>query len=255
MVRLAWAGYLAVAVVAELLLPVVPVASALLDATVLVLALTHFGVSQRSPLAIGDPGVRLLPAVALLPLLRLLSLTMPAPALPRIVWLALAGAPMLLAVPAAARLATLDVREIALTRLSRAPASILVAAAGLPAGLLIGRLAVSPFAISDQAPLTALATGIVLIACAALPEELIFRGILQPLMVDRLGLAAIPIVGLVGGATYVGTGSLAIVGVMTVIGILYGWEVWRSGSIWGPVVSHSLLLLTSVALAPRIFGA
>ncbi len=255
MVRLAWAGYLAVAVVAELLLPVVPVASGLLDAAVLVLALTHFGVSQRSPLAIGDPGVRLLPGIALLPLLRLLSLTMPAPALPRIVWLALAGSPLLLAVPAAARLATLDVREIALTRISRGPGSILIAAAGLPAGLLIGRLAASPFASSNDTPLVALVTGIVLIGCAALPEELIFRGILQPLLLDRLGLMAIPLVGLVGAATYVGSGSLPVVGVMAVIGSIYSWEVWRSGSIWAPVVGHSLLLVTSVVLAPRVLGA
>ena len=249
----AWIAYLLATLAAEAVLPFSPVATAIVDAAVLVLALSDFGWAQRSPLAIGDPPTRLIPAVALIPLLRLLSLTVPVPAWPQDVWLALAGAPLLVAIAAAGRLANMDVVEMGLARLSRSWRSGVVAAVGLPAGLLVGWLQASPIGSGDS-PATAFAIALMSVGLAAVPEELIFRGILQPLMIAAIGRFAIIVGAVAFGLTYAGTGSPAIVAVMVVIGLVFGWEAAETRSIWAPVLGHSVMIVTVIFIAPLLFS-
>jgi membrane protease YdiL (CAAX protease family) len=250
----AWAAYLVAAVLGEALLGSFPAATAAIDACVLVAALSQFGWAQRSPLALGDPTVRLLPAVALVPLMRLLSLTMPAPALPPMTWIVLAGAPLLLAVAATARLVALNVREIGLAARPSDGLSLAVMAVSIPVGLGLAQLVPSESVPPMQTPLTSGLVALVLVSCGALPEELIFRGVLQPLVVRQTGRIGIVLVALVHAATYAGTGSLLVVGLMAVIGFLYGSEVARTGSLWTPLVGHSLIAVCATVVAPLLAG-
>lgn len=252
--RPAWVAYLSAAVLAEALLPFTAVGTALIDAAVLVLALSQFGWAQRSPLAIGDPDVRLLPAIALVPLMRLLSLTMPAPDLPHVAWFALAGAPLLLTVPATARLVVMDIGQMGLARLSRDRLTVAIVALSIPAGLLLGATTPDNVRLPIDTPLATGAAALVLVACAAIPEELIFRGILQPLMVGRVGPAGVVVTGAVSASTYLGTGSAAAVVLVGAMSLAYGWEVARSGSLWAPLVGHSLLVVSAGLVAPMLVG-
>lgn len=251
----AWIVYLAAAIVAELMLPIAPVGTALIDAAILVLALTHFGWAQRYPLAIGDPPTRLLPAVALLPLLRLLSLTMPVPEWPPATWLVLAGLPLLVAIWAAARLMHLDVKEISLVRVSRDWRTAAIVALSVPAGLLLARAAANPIWSTSEGPLATLATAVVIVAFAAIPEELAFRGMLQPLLGAVLGRTAILVSALAFAATYAGAGSIWAVLLMGGVGVAYGWEVDRTDALWGPIVAHAVLVTTAVFVGPAVFAA
>ena len=250
----AWVAYRAAAIVAEAALSFTPVGTALIDAAVLVLALSQFGWAQRSPLAIGDPDVRLLPAIALVPLMRLLSLTMPVPELPHVAWIALAGAPLLLTVPATARLVVMDIAEMGLARLSRDRLTVGIVALSVPIGLLVGATTPGDLRLPLDTPLAAGAAALVLVSCAAVPEELIFRGILQPLMVGRLGAGGVLVTGAVSASTYLGTGSAAAVLLVGVMGLAYGWEVARSRSLWAPIVGHSLLVVSAGLVAPILIG-
>jgi CAAX protease family protein len=249
----AWIAYLLATLVAEAALPFSPVATAIIDAAVLVLALSDFGWAQRSPLAIGDPPTRLIPAVALIPLLRLLSLTVPVPEWPQELWLALAGAPLLVAVAAAARLTNMDVVEMGLARISRSWRSGVVVAVGLPAGLLVGSLQASPLG-SGGSPAAAFAIAVIGVGLAAIPEELIFRGVLQPLMVAAIGRFGIIVGAIAFGLTYAGTGSPGVVAVMVAIGLVFGWEVAETNSIWAPVLGHSLMIVTVIFIAPVLLA-
>jgi membrane protease YdiL (CAAX protease family) len=246
----AWGAYLLAGVTAEALLHVSPAATALIDASILVAALTQFGWAQRSPLMIGDPTVRLLPAVALLPLMRLLSLTMPVPALPSVAWIALAGAPLLLAVAATARLVVLNVRDMGLGKPPRDVFSVALVIGSIPVGLLLGQM--SPSAIASPVGAESGLVALLVVSCGAIPEELIFRGILQPLMVRRIGGVAIAVVAAVHAATYLGTGSAQVVAVMALAGFAYGSEVARTGSLWAPVVGHSFLAVSATLVAPLL---
>jgi uncharacterized protein len=247
-----WLAYLAGALIAELLLPVAPLGTALIDAAVVVLALSQFGWAQRSPLAIGDPGSRVLPAVALMPLLRLLSLTMPVPDLPRVAWVVLAGAPLLFAVPATARLAFMTLDEMALVRISRDRISVAIALASGVVGFSLGRVVPSGMDLPLDTPVGIAISAAAVVACAAIPEELVFRGLLQPLMVDAIGPTAVVIAAVASGITYVGTGSLFAIAIMTATGLVYGWEVSRSRSLWAPIVGHSLLVVGALVIAPLL---
>jgi membrane protease YdiL (CAAX protease family) len=250
--RRAWAVYLAAAITGELLLGFVPAATALIDSLVIVAALTQFGWAQRSPLAIGDPAARLLPAVALLPLMRLLSLTMPVPALPPIAWIALAGAPLLLAVAATARLLVVSVRDIGLTRRPRSAGTVLVILLSLPAGLLLGMLAPAELLRPAESPLMSGLVAFTVVSCGAIPEELIFRGIMQPLVGRHIGGIGTIVVGLAFAATYAGTGSPAAIAVMAIAGLAYGFDLARTGSLWGPLIGHSVLAASATVVGPLI---
>jgi membrane protease YdiL (CAAX protease family) len=252
MERYAWAVYLAVAVAAELVLPFSPMVTALIDSAVLVAVLSHFGWAQRSPLAIGEPGIRLLPAVALLPLLRVLSITMPVPELSPIVWLGLAAGPLLFAVVSTARLTDIDARDIGIGIVPRDPYSAALIAGSIPVGLLLGWLQ-PPFLSVEGDPALAVAlTAATLVAGSAIAEELVFRGILQPLMGRAIGPIAIVLTAAVYGVTYLGSQSVAVAGIMALVGLAYGLVVARSGSLWGPLLGHSALILSAVFLAPVI---
>ena len=247
----AWIGYLAASLCAEIVLPFAPIATGIVDALVLVAALSHFGWAQRSPLAIGDPPTRLLPAVALLPLLRLLSLTMPVPEFPTFIWLALAGAPLVLAIIVAARLTSMDILEVGLARISRSWQSGALVLMGVPAGLALAWLQEPSFSSTDT-PAGAFAIALVAVGFAAIPEELIFRGLLQPLMSQTVGRSAVVIAALASGLTYAGSRSPGVMALMFGVGILYGWEVWRTNSIWAPIIGHSLLLVVGIFVAPAL---
>ena len=248
----AWMAYLGATILGEIVLPLAPAATSLIDSAILVVALTHFGWAQRSPIAVGDPTIRLLPALALLPLMRLLSLTLPVPDIAPIGWLALMAAPLLLAVVAGARLTHLDVTEMALARVSRDGVSILMVAGSVPAGIALGWLAPSQLGPRSESPMAFAATAAILVAGAVIPEELVFRGLLQPLLVDLIGRAAPVVVAVAFAATYVGARSPLVVLLMGGIGLLYGWEVMRSGSLWPAIVGHAVLLLSGVFLAPQL---
>ena len=247
-----WTLYLGAVILAELALPYAPVATALLDATVLVIGLSHFGWAQRSPIALGDPGIRLLPVVALCALARILSLTMPLPGEPPEYWLVLTGVPLLLAVLAAARLTHMDVDQVAITRVSVDWVSFAIVLVSVPCGVVLGLLSPQVLESERGSPLAAALLGGALVVGAAIPEELVFRGLLQPLLADVLGRGAPLLTSLVFATTYVGSRSPAIVGLMALIGLIYGWELSRSRSLWAPLVGHSMLLLAGVYLAPLL---
>ena len=75
------------------------------------------------------------------------------------------------------------------------------------------------------------------VSCAAVPEELIFRGMLQPLVVRRVGVLGVALVAAVHAATYIGTGSAPVVALVATMGLVYGFEVIRSRSIWAPTTA------------------
>jgi hypothetical protein len=250
--RSAWVVYLVAAIVGEVLVGSSPVATALIDALVLVAALTQFGFAQRSPLTIGDSAARLLPAVALLPLMRLLSLTMPVPALPPIAWIALAGSPLLLAVSATARLLILNVRDVGLATIPRSPFTLAVVLLSIPLGLLLAQVAPTQVDGSADTPLMSGLLAFALVSCSTVPEELIFRGIMQPLLTRHIGRLGILVAGLAFAATYLGSGSIQVVALMALAGVAYGSDAARTGSLWGPLVGHSLLAVSATIVGPGL---
>jgi membrane protease YdiL (CAAX protease family) len=247
-----WSIFLVAVLVGEFLINVSPAATAIIDALVVVAALTQFGWAQRSPLAIGDTAGRLLPAVALVALMRLLSLTMPVPSLPPVMWIVLAGGPLLVAVAATARLLVLNARDLGLTRRPRSVFTVSVIVLSAPAGLLLG--AVAPYNPIEGvgSPMFSGLVAAAVVSCAVIPEELVFRGILQPLLSARVGRLSVIVATLAFAATYVGSGSVVVVALLGFAGLAYGVDAARTGSLWGPLLGHSILSVTATVIGPAL---
>jgi sodium transport system permease protein len=82
---------------------------------------------------------------------------------------------------------------------------------------------------------------------AGVCEELFFRGPLQTAFVRRLPhWAAIVLVGVLFGAIHMDLPGLPI---RAALGVLLGWMVWRSGSIFPAMLAHGLFDSTTIAMA------
>jgi len=121
------------------------------------------------------------------------------------------------------------------------------AAIGVPIGLRTGFLI---FGVHDQAPLFGLAAGLVILIFTGLPEEVLFRGFIQTMLVRATGR---PILGLVAaslifGAAHLDNGPHAPdwrYGVLaTLAGLAYGWVYLRTRRVLAPAIAHTLVDLT-----------
>lgn len=101
-------------------------------------------------------------------------------------------------------------------------------------------------------PLTALATLVV----APLAEELFFRGFVFPGLIRPLGLVpAMAISGFVFAVFHVtGSDSAGLVLPFGLIGMLFAWVYYRTGSLWPSIGTHFLFNLVSFIILASMAG-
>jgi uncharacterized protein len=239
----AYVPFIAVAELVGALVGVLP--GALCDAILIPVLLSHYALTPEKPHR------RILAALALIPLLDLLSFTMPVKPVPQIYWYILVGTPLLIAAALTARLLALSWSDVGL-RLRQWPRQILIAASGLPLGLVA-------FLILRPKPLFAeptwpemAASAVVLIVFTGLIEEIIFRGVLQTTAEDALGPMSVLYSSTVFAIAYVGSLSLPYVLFMQGVGLLFGWCFRRTGSIWGTTLAHGLLNIGLIVFWPYV---
>lgn len=225
---------------------VAPLAGVAGHALLIVALLAHYVYSE------GARYQRLLPALALVPILRVLSMVMPVRFLPEPFWYALIGLPLLVAVLLAAQLLALGPGELGLHARGW-PRQLLIAASGLPLGLAAALLAPQlAFVSLSGAPLGMLLMLVALALMLGLAEELLFRGVLLRAADQALGPAGgLLCASLLSAAVYLGTRSIAVLALAALVGLFLGWCAQRSGGIWGAIGAHTLLNLALAALADR----
>jgi len=197
---------------------------------------------------------RVFPVLTLLPLLRILSLTMPINEVPEIYWHALAGAPLLLAVVLTARLLGLKSKKLGLG-LPSWPAAILMSSIGPPLSLA-GFLIMRPEPLVTHFRSWQFVLGVViLVVFAGFTEEVIFRGLFQNVMTELVGRGSIMFSSWFFAIMYTGSLSRAFVLFMAVVGLLFGWYVDQTRSIWGVVAAHSILSIGMILVWPILLPA
>jgi membrane protease YdiL (CAAX protease family) len=193
---------------------------------------------------------RLLPVLALVALIRPISLAAVVPRMPPLAWYALAGLPLLVYAVLTARLMAEPARELHL-RIERPTADAAVAAAGLLAGF-VGYLLLSPTPLlSHPNAIGYVAMFAILGVFGGLLEELIFRGLVLSASVKALGSTAraTAFAALLSMALYWGSGSIPYMMLMAVVGAALGVALLRGASLWGIALSHGLMLATMALLA------
>jgi membrane protease YdiL (CAAX protease family) len=216
--------------------------------TILVLILlTHYALANRFPYR------RALPVLALLPLSRLLSLTMPVKQIPQIYWYALVGIPLLIAVALTARLLRLSWADLGLCSCSWLTQGI-VALSGLP-------LSIVAFLLLRPEPSVAnfdwrnLAVGsLILMIFVGFVEEIIFRGLLHRVTREMFGRLGIYCSSVLFAAMYIGSLSPGYVIFIGLVGLFFGWCVSRTGSIVGVTLAHGVLNIGAMLVWPFLIN-
>ena len=242
-------GYVGALILAEILVAVIdPRLGALLHALLLVLLLQH---GARCVLLSEQ---RLYWSLALVPLLRLLSLSLPLSSFPGVWRFAAVAGPLLLATVVTARACGLGPAALGLRwRWRDAPLQAMVALGGLPLGLLEYVL-LKPPPLATELSLAALwAPAVVLVLATGLTEEVIFRGLLQRTSADVLGPWLGPLlITCLWTALHLGLGSWPALGLTFLAGGFFALVAGWTGSIWGVGLSHGLTNVTLFLIAPLL---
>ena len=197
----------------------------------------------------------LLLVLALIPLSRVLGLAVPMRYLPPIYWYAAAGVPLFIAVALVARALGIPVRSLAsMPKLAYAfgPPQMLFALSGLPLSLLafaIGR----PKPIEIASGIELILAVIILLAMVGALEEITYRGMLQDRATELFGRQGLLYVNALFAAMHFGSLSWLYVPFIALVGLLYSWWVWRTGTVSGVALSHGLLSIGAIVLWPMVW--
>jgi membrane protease YdiL (CAAX protease family) len=236
--RSGWAAvplvYLAAIAAAELATVLIdPLLGASFHVLILAALILHASLVPDRPLH------KLLVALSLAPLIRILSLSFPLQDVDLIYWYAIIAAPLLVAILFIASTIGLKREELGLT-VRALRLQMLVASSGLAFGVV-------EYFILEPEPLiegltwaSFLIPALILLIATGLVEELAFRGVLQSAAATALGKGALLYVATLFAVLHVGYRSPLDVAFVFCIGLFYGWVVAKTRSLLGVTLSHGL---------------
>lgn len=188
-------------------------------------------------------------ALVLAPLIRLLSLSLPLLSFPQLVWYPLVSVPLLLTAWLMMRHIGIGSRALGL-RGGRWYEQLGIACIGLGLGAIEYAI-LEPHVLVSGLSLSALWwPALSLLIFTGFTEELIFRGLLQPLAIETLGRPALIFVSLLFAVLHVGYLSLSDVVFVFAVGLLFAYIVRWSGSIVGVTLAHGLTNMLLLLVLP-----
>ncbi len=240
-----------------LYLAVMTVAELLSAGTSLVLGLTLHAATLlflfvRFVLSGGKKGDFYL-ALSVIPLIRILSLTMPIWLVNPTNWLPLVNLPLIIATLVAAKTLGYGLKDL---RLNFGPGillQLLIASSGFLIGYL-ERFIIQPAALAPGLELgQVLWPMLSLLLFTGLSEELLFRGLLLTAVVRYVGARrGILFAALVFGAFHFGWQSWLDVAFVTLVGVYFGWLVHKTRSIFGVTLAHGIANIMLFVVLPNL---
>jgi membrane protease YdiL (CAAX protease family) len=228
-----WA-YLILIATAELVTSLgAPMAGIMLHIAILV------GLLVNTAFGFDEAGSKLVLALTLGPLIRILSLTMPLRAVPQVGWYPLVSVPLLITTWVIIRHTATSREALGLRR-----GNLLLQLGVMGAGLGLGALEyviLRPEAIVPSITFqTLLIPFLSLLIFTGFTEELIFRGLMQSLALPVLGRQALSYVALLFGVLHIGYLSVTDVVFVTAVGFLFAYLVRWGASLLGVTFAHGL---------------
>jgi membrane protease YdiL (CAAX protease family) len=231
-------------------------AGMVLHALILFVLLNHSMLLGPLPVpatgTLGDVPAKVLVAVlALLPLLRLFSLTMPTHQVSPYFWYLLIGLPLLTAVVLVARYIHFSPVDAGIWRWSQQQG--VLAVSGLPLGV-IAYLSFHrvPVVESREVPYLIIGAGIVVVFLG-LVEELIFRALLQPHLCALYGATRGVVITAALSAVFSSGSRSPVTMLFTfVVALGFGWMVYTERSIMGVALAHGLIGVMTILVLPNL---
>jgi len=216
-------------------------------------AIVLVAVVMHSALASDSRYRHLVLSLALVPLVRIISLGMPLVNIPQIWRYPIIYAPLLAAAIVVVRTLGLRAREVGIS-FSLLPVQLAVGLSGLLFGV------VEYFILAPQ-PLIAELTwqgvwlpALILLVSTGFVEEFIFRGVLQRTAVEVFGgWWGIIYVSLLFAVLHVGFLSWIDVVFVFAVALFFGWVVKKTGSLFGVTLAHGITNILLYLVVPFFF--
>jgi len=223
-----------------------PVAGFGVDLVVLFALLLHSSFSSY-------PRRGLLLALAVAPLIRLISMAVVLTGAPPVLWYPLSGVPLFAAGVIALRTLGLSRADVRL-RLSRIPTQLLIGLLGLPLGLMEFVLVRPSELVTEYTASwpTLVGFALILVLCVGVLEEFLFRGLLQAAAERWLGAGGLVFASVVFAVLHISDGSFISVGFAMCLALTFGWLVKRTGSLLGVSLAHSLTSISASLVLPLV---
>ena len=191
-------------------------------------------------------------SLALVPLVRILSLSMPLVNIPQLWWYPIIYTPLLAAALVVVGILGYSAEQVGLS-FRLLPAQLAVALTGILFG-------VAEYYILTPVPLIAALTwqqvwlpALVLAVSTGFVEEFIFRGVIQLTAVAAFGWWGIVYVSLIFAILHTGFLSWLDVVFVFVIALFFGWVVKKTGSLLGVTLSHGITNILLFLILPFFF--
>ncbi len=198
------------------------------------------------------PEHRLWVSVALMPLIRIVSLTLPLTSFTLSYWFLFTSIPLFAATYMVMRLLNLGWQEMGVTARGL-PWQLAIGAMGIGLGYIEYLILRPEPLINELTPSQFWWPALILLISTGFLEELIFRGVLQSQAVELLGrLRGIAYGAVFFGVLHVGYHSVIDVLFVTAVGLLFGWIVLKTRSIIGVTLAHGLTNIMLFLIMPFV---
>lgn len=190
-------------------------------------------------------------ALALAPLIRIVSLSMPLSRFSPIYWYLIAAVPLLVAIPVAMRSLGFRPSDVGLT-LRKSPLQGLVALTGIGFGW-VEYVILKPDPLAPHlTPGEVILPALILLVASGFVEELVFRGVMQRSAEEALGGRGWLYVVGIYSLLFIGWLSAAQWFFIILVGLFFGWVVRRTGSLVGVTLSHGIANVLLYLVLPLV---
>ena len=239
-------GYLFVLTLTELFTLIVnPQVGLWANSVILVILIVHTTLVWRRPY------YKLFLSLIFVPLIRLVSLSMPLAGFPLIYWYLVTSVPLLAASFLIARLAGFSGRQIGLG-LGDLSLQIAIGFSGLVFGTIEYWILVPEPPVEVRSWGTMWLSAMILLVCTGFTEELIFRGIMQRAAQEAMGSLGIYYVAALFAMLHVGHAAWLDTPFVFVVALFFSWIVVKTRSILGVTIAHGLTNIVLFLILPLL---
>ena len=237
-------AYLALIAVAELLTAFGQLrAGMVLHGALLVMLLVH------ASLTAGDPSHRLLLGLALAPLIRMLSLSLPLVRFPQLYWYLIISVPLFVAAALMVRVLGYSRDQVGLT-VKRIPLQLLAGLTGVTFGVVEYYILKPDTLLQNPNWLSAAVASLILLVCTGFSEELMFRGIIQRASIQTFGRFGLLYTALLFAILHIGYRSLPDLVFVFGVALLFGWVAEATWSVVGVTLAHGITNIVLFVVMP-----
>ena len=195
---------------------------------------------------------RLLISLALVPLIRIVSLSVPLANIPRDWWYPIIYTPLLIAALEVVRITGYPLKQIGLT-LNKARVQLLIALSGLAIGVIEYYILRPEPMIPEFAWQEIWLPALIFLLFTGFVEELIFRGVLQNTALEEYGNWGIIYISLLFAIVHMIHHSPLDIAFVFAVAVYFGWVVKRTGSLLGVSLAHGIANSILYLIIPFFF--